>query len=200
MLNNISEFIKISKQDAKAELEFKVLSGKIQTKNVADRITRAALEMSTGLPIDEHRLVVLYKEDSRVVVTESKNIHKVCITNSFRGIPLVVERKRGYFKGNPGKKDTFDYPEIGVRATLRKEEQTRGDWNKSPNDPEASIRVISRKSYKHLSELFRIDFSMVKSRKEKKETLRDILKNDVKYELEIEFVNKRTQINTKLIE
>ena len=38
VLDDIKSFVDIAKKDPKAELECKLLSGKIQTKDVADRI------------------------------------------------------------------------------------------------------------------------------------------------------------------
>jgi ribA/ribD-fused uncharacterized protein len=60
--------------------------------------------------------------------------------------------------------------------------------------------MIHRKSFKTASELFRIDFSVIKSRGVNvKYNLKTLLKQPVSYELEIEFVGKDTAIDSKLI-
>jgi ribA/ribD-fused uncharacterized protein len=60
--------------------------------------------------------------------------------------------------------------------------------------------MLHRKSFKTASELFRIDFSVIKSRGVNvKYNLKTLLKQPVSYELEIEFVGKDTAIDSKLI-
>jgi hypothetical protein len=61
--------------------------------------------------------------------------------------------------------------------------------------------ILNRKSYKTVSELFRIDFSMVKTRNvNSKQSIKDALKQQPSYELEIEFINKKTTIeNTTIV-
>ena len=125
------------------------------------------------------------------IVYEPQNIHKLCLTNSFREVPLIVEKKVRYFDGSLGKKDLIDVPEWNLRFTLRSESEIRKDFEGNPSDTKAHIRIINRKSFKTANELFRIDFSMIKSRESgSKKTLRDILQYPATYELEIEFTNK----------
>ena len=187
----MNRYIDSAKKDSKAEFECTLLAGRIQTKDLADRINETLKTLSIGPPKETSLLRVMYEDDIRVEIETAHNIQRVCSTNSFKGVPLVVQKKYG--------NDNIDAPNLSARFKLRVEEKIRNDWDASPNTAKA-IRLMNRRSYTSHDELFSIDFSMVKSRKEKKETLRDILKNDVKYELEIEFVNKKTQINTKLIE
>jgi hypothetical protein len=93
-----------------------------------------------------------------------------------------------------------DVPEASARFTLRSEQLLRKDWEGNPSDPKGHIRLVNRKSFHTASQLFRIDFSMVKTRSmNSKQNIRDMLKQQHAYELEIEFVNKKTQIESKLI-
>jgi ribA/ribD-fused uncharacterized protein len=197
VVNELSSFIDISKKDPKAEVECKLLSGKIQTKDTADRILKEIESLSIGSQTEEHRITICYPDGNRVVITDSQNIHKLCVSNSFKGIPLKVEKKVKYFDG---KKDIIDVPEASARFTLRSEELVRKDWEGNPSDPKGHIRMIHRRSFKTANDLFRIDFSMVKTRQmNSKQTLRDMLKQTHTYELEIEFVNRETKIDTSLV-
>ena len=197
VVNELSSFIDISKKDPKAEVECKLLSGKIQTKDTADRILKEIESLSIGSQTEEHRITICYPDGNRVVIDGSQNIHTLCVSNSFKGIPLKVEKKVKYFDG---KKDIIDVPEASARFTLRSEELVRKDWEGNPSDSKAHIRMIHRRSFKTANDLFRIDFSMVKTRQmNSKQTLRDMLKQTHTYELEIEFVNRETKLETSLI-
>jgi ribA/ribD-fused uncharacterized protein len=200
VFDDLASFVDIAKKDPKAEVECKLLSGKIQTKDVADRILKSIQTLSIGAQTEEHRLSIAYADGSRVIVNGPQNIHKLCVNNSFKEIPLEVERKQRYFESNIGKKDVIDVPEVSARFTLRSEQIIRKDWEGNPSDPKGHIRMIHRKSFMTPSELFRIDFSMVKTRPmNSKQSIRDMLKQTHTYELEIEFQNKATEIENKLI-
>ena len=200
VLDELSTFIDIAKKDPKAEVECKLLSGKIQTKDVADRIVRAIQTIAVGAVCEEHRLSIAYSDGTRVIVQGAQNIHKLCSTNSFKEIPLEVERKNRYFESNLGKRDIIDAQEASARFTLRSEQPLRKDWEGNPSDPKGHIRMIHRKCFKTESELFRIDFAMVKTRPmNSKQTICNMLKQTHTYELEIEFVNKATQVDNKVI-
>jgi hypothetical protein len=94
----------------------------------------------------------------------------------------------------------IDVPEASARFTLRSEQKIRNDWEGNPSDPKGHIRMIHRRSFTTASNLFRIDFSMVKSRPmNSKQNIRDTLKQSHTYELEIEFENKTSKIDNKLI-
>ena len=97
MRSEIENLISLGSKNEKAELEIKVLAGQIQTKDEADRIVKAIEEMTTGGFTEEHRASFSYSDGLRVSVLGADNIFKVCSTNSFRGIPLNVERKRRFF-------------------------------------------------------------------------------------------------------
>jgi ribA/ribD-fused uncharacterized protein len=191
----LQSFIDIAKQDSNAELECKLLSGKIQTKDVSDRIM-ATIKTLSGQYVDTSLLRVSY-DDIRVEVEGAHNIQKVCATNSFKGVPLVVQKKSYY----DDSKNTLDIPDIYSRVTLRSEKILRKDWDASPTDQKASsIRILNRRSFVTVDEFFRIDFSMVKSRKKKTHTLRNILIEPPAYELEIEFIKHGTEIKSQIIE
>ena len=49
--DEIISFLDIAKKDPKAEVECKLLSGKIQTKDVADRILKAVQGIAVGAEI-----------------------------------------------------------------------------------------------------------------------------------------------------
>ena len=194
VLEGLVSFIAISKQDPKAEVECKMLSDRIQTKDVADRILKAIDGLCSGQPTEENRLSLSYGE-TRVNVLTPQHIHKVCITNSFKEIPLTVEKKTRYYESNTGNKDTLDAPEANIRFTLRTEQPIRKDWDGSPSDVNAYIRVVHRKSFVTTDKLFRFDFSMVKYRpKNSNKTVRDILKQHHLYELELEFIGKKSKL------
>jgi len=197
VVGQLSEFINISKKDPKAEVECKLLSGKIQTKDVADRILKEILTMSIGVQSEEHRLTIAYADGNRVIVENVRNIQKLCVTNSFKEIPLEVQKKVKYFDGQ---KDVIDASEASAKFTLRSEQTVRKDWEGNPSDPKGHIRMIHRKSFKTSNELFRIDFSMVKTRPmNSKKSIRDMMKQTHTYELEIEFVNRESKIDNKVI-
>jgi len=192
----ITGFIDIAKKDDKAELECSVLSNRIQTKDIADRIVGSILTLSCGPPTETSILRVMYPDDIRVEVETPQNIQRVCATSSFKAIPLTVQRKSYYGTD----KDNVDSPDIYSRFRLRKEETVRRDWDASPNDPRTlAIRLMNRRSYRTLDGFFQIDFSMVKSRKNAKQKLRDVLKETPVYELEIEFIKRHTEIKSSEI-
>jgi len=196
----LSQFIDISTKDHKAEFECKLLCGKIQTKDVADRLLNTIQTLSIGSMTEEHRLTFCYADSTRVNIYGPQNIFKLISSNSFKGMPVDVERKQRYFEGSVGKTDMYDVPEVSSRFTLRSETKLRKDWEGNPNDPKAHVRMIHRKSYKTASELFRIDFSVIKSRGVNvKYNMKTLLKQPVSYELEIEFVGKDSKINSALI-
>ena len=195
--DQLSEFINLAKKDPKAEVECKLLSGKIQTKDVADRIMKEIMTLSIGVQTEEHRLSISYTDGNRVVIDGVRNIQKLCVTNAFKEIPLEVQKKIKYFDGQ---KDIIDVPEASARFTLRSEQLVRKDWEGNPSDPKGHVRMLHRKSFNTSNGLFRIDFSMVKSRpSNSKKTVRDMMKQTHSYELEIEFVNRETKIDSKLI-
>ena len=200
VIDGLTDFIHTAKKDPKAEVECKLLSGKIQTKDVADRILNAVKTLSIGSDTEEHRMTFAYPDGTRVSVPRLEAIHKLVASNSFKELPLTVERKQRYYESNSGKPDVLDVPDASVRFTLRSETPIRKDWEGNPSDPKAHVRLIHRKSFKTANELFRIDFSMVKTRPmNSKQSLRDMIKQPHSYELEIEFVRKDTQIENKLV-
>jgi ribA/ribD-fused uncharacterized protein len=198
--NNLREFIDISKKDNKAELECRVLAKKIVTKDVADRMLETIKTLSIGAPTEENRMILSYPDNTRVNVVTPQYIHKVCVQGSFKDVPVVVERKQPYFEKGVGKKDNIDVSELNVRFSLRSEKEIRKDWDGNPNDPKAHLRIMNRKSYKTANQLFRIDFSLVKTRQENsKKAVKDVLKEEGEFELEIEFINKKTELTSSLI-
>jgi len=186
----LEEFLKIAKSDPKAEVECKLLSGKIQTKDVLDRILKTVQTLSVGPPKESQYLTVSYPDRTRVVIDGIHPIHKVCTNNSFREIPLTVERKEPYYDG---KRDVVEITEILSKFTLRKETPIKKDHDGNPNDPKAFPRLITRKSYR--AGLFQIDVSMVRMRGKTK-TIRDLLKQPNVYELELEFIERDTKLST----
>ncbi len=194
IIKTISEFVDISKKDPKAELECKMLTGRIQTEDVANRILKAVQTLSIGGSTEEQRMTLSYDTGHvRVNVLGPQMIHKVCVQGSFRDVPILVERKESYFAKGLGKKDTVDLPDVNSRFTLKAEKELRRDWDGGPNDPKANLRIISRKMFKTNSELFRVDFSKVKSRHaNSKQSIVSVLDQEPTYELEIEFVNKKS--------
>lgn len=200
VVQQITEFIEISKKDPKAETECKVLPNRIQTKDVADRILSVIQGLSIGSSIEEYRLSLTYPDNIRVNVLNPPNVHKVCVQGTFKDVPLMVEVKKPYFEKGSGKKDTIDVQEANVRFSLKSEKELRRDWDGTPNDPKAHLRIISRKSYKTQNELFRIDFSMVKTRHaNSKKSIKDVIKQEDTYELEIEFIGEKTTIDTAIV-
>ena len=197
---DISAFLEIAKKDPNAEFECKVLSGKIQTKDVVDRLIRAIQTISVGSQTDDTRLTIAYADGTRVVVDGSERIHAVCVSNSFKGVPLHVERKQRYFASSVGQSDVIDLSDSSARFTLRSEHMLRKDWDGNPSDPKGHIRMIQRKSFKTQSGLFRIDVSMVKTRPmNSKQTIRDMLKQPKTYELEFEFVKRDTTLSNESV-
>ena len=175
-------------KNANAELECKVLSGQIQTKDIADRITKTIEALAAGPAIEAVHATFSYPDNIRVVVKGAENIHKVCTTNSFKGTQLKVERKSRYF--GKDEQDMVDVPEAGLRFTLRKEEEVRRDFSGSPMDAKSHIRVLNRKSWKTQDGLLQIDFSMVKSKNRSTKTFTDVLRQNPSYELEVEVINR----------
>ena len=176
-------------KNANAELECKVLSGQIQTKDVADRIMKTIESLASGPAVEAVHATFSYPDSLRVVVKGAENIHKVCTTNSFKGTQLKVERKSRYF-GNDGQ-DMIDIPEAGLRFTLRKEEEVRRDFSGTPMDAKSHIRVINRKSWKTQDGLLQIDFSMVKSKTRSSRSFSDVLRQNPSYELEVEVIGRQ---------
>ena len=190
------------KKDKHAELECKILPNQIHTKDIADRIVKTLQMYSRGAPVDEHHATFSYSDGLRVVVIGAENIHKVCTTGSFRGVPLTVERKRRYFEvvtALQGKSDTIDVPDAGIRLTLRHEEHLRKDFSGSPMDAASHIRVIHRRSWTSLDGLVRYDFSQTKSKTKQTKTFADILKQNPIYELELEVVD-RSKTETVIVD
>ena len=194
----LDEFLNIAKRDPKAEVECKLLSGKIQTKDVVDRIITAVQSLSIGPPSEDQYLTISYPGDTRVVVRGLHPIQKVCSNNSYREVPLEVERKERYYDG---KRDVLDVSELNARFTLRRETPVKKDYDGNPSDPKAFFRLIHRRSYITQGGLFQIDVSMVKSkdREGRVKTVRDVLKQPHTYELEIEFIGEKTKLETKVV-
>jgi ribA/ribD-fused uncharacterized protein len=186
----------IAKSDKKAELECTLLPGLIQTKNVADRILEAVRSLTTGTFTETSLLRVFYPDDIRVEVESPHLIQKVCGSNSFKGVPLEVQKKSLYRRDEKSK-DTIDIPDLYARLKLRSEVVVRKDWDASPTDPKTvGVRVLNRRSFLTKDECFQIDFSIVKSRRMKTQTLREVIKEDPKYELEIEFIKQDTKVSS----
>jgi ribA/ribD-fused uncharacterized protein len=191
VMNQLITFIDKSKNDSKVEVECKLLSGKIQTKDIVDRLLK---EVTTSSLHEEYHLTITYADGIRVTVEGVANIQKLSTTNSFKEVPLIVERKQ--------KCDDNDIalPETCLKFCIRSEHPVRKDWEGNPSDSKGHIRLISRKSFKTTDELFRIDFSAIKSRPlGSKQTLRDMFKQPPTYELEIEFIGKKSMIDNKVI-
>ena len=186
----IQELIVIASKDKKAELEIKVLGGQIQTKDTADRLVKAIQTIAIGEYTDEHRATFSYADGLRVNVFGPENILKVCSSNSFRNVPLKVERKRRYFDVAGNGKDMIDVPDLRLRFTLRHEEQLRKDFSGSPMDPASHVRILHRKSWITSDKMLRVDMSMVKTKQKQHKTFADVLKQTPSYELEVEVLNK----------
>ena len=192
---DIAEFIKISNTDARAEFEARVLAARIQTRDIAERIL-TAIKTITQDTSEEHRLTCLYPQDIRVHVLGAANIHKVCTTKSFKGVPVDVERKTRYFDSvdrgetkSDTTRDTIDIPDFFCRFSLKTEKHLKKDYAGGP-DEAGQIRVIHRQSFHVPGNEFRIDFSMVKM-KSGKEGVREVLKNTPQYELEVEYTPRK---------
>ena len=197
---DIEALVVIAAKDKKAELEIKVLGGQIQTKDTADRIVKAIQSIAIGEASDEHRVTFSYSDGLRVSVFGPENILKVCSTNSFRGVPLQVERKRRYFdvSGKSGDRDMIDIPDLRLRFTLRHEEPLRKDFSGSPMDPSSYVRIMHRKSWMTSDKILRIDLSLVKTKQKQHKTFADVLKQTPSYELEVEVMNKELPAKTVL--
>jgi ribA/ribD-fused uncharacterized protein len=189
VLGDLKDMISIAQKDTHAELEVKVLSGLISTKDVADRVVKAIESMTTGSVTEEHRASFSYADGLRVNVVGAENIHKVCVTGTFRGVPLKVERKRRYFDTSSGK-DVLEVPDMKLRFTLRHEEQLRKDFSGSPMDASNHLRILHRKSWKTADGLFQIDMSLVKTKQKGHKTFADVLKQVPSYELEVELIRR----------
>jgi glycosyltransferase involved in cell wall biosynthesis len=196
---DIAEFINISNKDPRAEFEARILAGRIQTRDVAERIL-AAVKTIAPESTEEHRLTCIYPNDIRVHVMGPSLIHKVCVTKSFKDIPLNVERKTRYFESAGASRDTLDIADFFCRFSLKTEKHLKKDYDGTPEDPAAFIRVIHRQSFKVPGGEFRIDFSMVKTKKSQKEGLRDVLKNPPEYELEVEYTPRKDPRPSKEIQ
>ena len=198
LLGDISEFITYANADKQAEFEAKVLAGRIQTRDVAERVLKAIRGIASDEPIRETRLTYTFDDSTRVHVIGAPNVHRVCSTESFAGIPVDVERKLRYFDSidrttetKTAGRDTIDVSDFFCRFTLKTEKHLRKDYSGPVNDPKASIRVIDRQSFTVPGNEFRIDFSMVKSKASQKDGLRVVLKNTPTYELEVEYTPRK---------
>lgn len=195
---DIAEFINISNTDPRAEFEAKVLAGRIQTRDVAERILKAIKSIAPESS-EEQRLTCIYPQDIRVHVLGASNIHKVCVTQSFKDIPVDVERKTRYFesvdradtKAATATRDVLDITDFFCRFSLKTEKHLKKDYSGDPNDPVAHVRVLHRQSFKVPGGEFRIDFSMVKTKNGAKDGVRDVLKNTPQYELEVEYTPRK---------
>jgi hypothetical protein len=189
--------LETARKDEHAELEVKVLTGMIQTPDVAERIRRAIRTRAMGAPKDLHLLRQMYPDGRRVVVETPEVIFKVCASNSFRNLPLTVERKRRYFEVGGSGVDTLDVPDLAVRFTLRHEETLKKDFEGAPGDPASFIRILHRESWRSADGFFQFDLSQVKSRdpKQRAQTLKEILKNPPGYEVEIELLDRKASVD-----
>ena len=189
---SLEEYASFVRRDKHAELECKVLTGQIHTKDVADRIVKTIQELSTGAVLDQHYATFSYSDGTRVNVPTPESIHKVCTTNSFRGVPLSVERKRKYFDVVTAthSSDMIDVPDLSVKFTLRHEEHLRKDFTGQPMDGTSYCRILHRKSWKSLDGIVRIDMSTVKTKLRSHKTFADVLKQTPSYELEVEIINR----------
>ena len=195
VIENIAGFINTAKLDPKAELECKLLAGKIQTKDIADKILKAIESVTIGIKTEKNYMTFSYPDSTRVTVDGVQNIHSVCVSNSFKGVLVSVEKKNRY---SDGRKDVIDIPDAYLKYTLNSETPLGKDWHGNASDPKAFIRLISRKSYRTADDLFQIDFSMVKTRpSSSRRTIRDLLQQPHTYELEIEFIKRDTTISSK---
>jgi ribA/ribD-fused uncharacterized protein len=191
----IAEFVAIAKRDPKAELECKLLSGKIHTKDVADRLIERARLSSYKETDQEPYLNLSYPDNIRVTVTGTHNIQKVCNSGTLKGVPVAVQKKERYFTS--GTKDVIDIPEIHTKFTLRSETDLRKDWDRPL--AQAHWRLITRKSFDSAVGSTRIDVSMVRSKSTGTKTIRDLLKQPTAYELEIEYVHKEAALQPQTV-
>jgi hypothetical protein len=188
-LDYLATFVK----NTNAELECKVLSGQIQTKDIADRIIKTIEGFSATTATEAVHATFSYPDGVRVIARGAENIHKICTTNSFKGSQVKVERKTRYFGGHGvgGHDDMIDIPESGIRFTLRKEEEIRRDFSGTPMDATSHVRVINRKSWKTQDGLLQIDFSLVKSKVKGMKAFSEILRQNPAYELEVEVLDRK---------
>lgn len=193
--NRITDLVSIASKDAKIELEAKLLGGEINTRDQAERIINAITTLSTSGYTEENRAVFIYKDGLRVNIVKPENIHKVCINNNFRGVPLSVERKQRYSEKAAGTQDIYQVPDLKVKFTLLHEEPLRKDFSGSPMDA-AMIRIMNRKSWVTANGFFRIDMSLVKSKTKYTTKILDIVKQQPSYELEIEIIDKEANVDT----
>ena len=191
---DLSEMVRVATQDKRAEMELKVLSGQIQTKDVADRILQAIEDMTTGGYTTTNRATFSYQDGLRVSVTGLDAVYKLATTASFRNLPLEVERKRRYFDVGKSGKDVLDIPDLKLRATLRHEEPLRKDFTGSPLDPASHARIMNRKSWMTSDKMFRIDMSFVKTKQKAHKSFADILDQPGSFELEVELVDKTATV------
>jgi ribA/ribD-fused uncharacterized protein len=198
IIAGVKRFIELSQKDPKAEFECKLLSGKIITKDIVDRIINVSSENSVGAVMVSDYITFNF-DDNRVIVKTPENINKVIKSRSFSKIPLTVQKKIPYTAD--GGKNTIECPEAFAKFTMRSEEEIRKDWSGSPEDPKAHVRFIHRKSYKTTNELFQIDISMVKTKAiNSKFGLVSLIKDQPHtYELEVEFINRKTKIDPDVI-
>ena len=199
-LSDFERMVSVGLSDMQAELEVKVLAGDIQTKDVADRIIKTIEEITGNGFTEEHRATFSYSDGLRVSVVGPENIHKLCNTNSFRGVAVSVERKTRYYERGSDKAriDLLDIPDLKLRITLRREEPVRKDFTGAPLDTSAHVRIMHRKSWKTADGLLRIDMSQVKSRQKQHKTFADVLAQTPNFELEVEVVNKDVKSETIL--
>jgi len=199
VVGKLKDLVSLAQKDKHAELEVKVLAGLIATKDVADRLVAAIESVTTGGVTEMHRASFSYPDGLRVNVLGAENIHKVCTTNSFRGVPLAVERKRRYFDLPSGAKsmdDVVEVPDLKLKFTLRHEEHLRKDFTGAPMDPTSHIRIMHRKTWKTGDGLLQIDLSLVKSKMRTHKNLVEVLKQIPNYELEVEVLNKDADAKT----
>jgi ribA/ribD-fused uncharacterized protein len=200
-LTKLVNMASVVSEDPRAELEVKVLAGQIRTKDSADRIVNAIEAIAGTSAMDEHRATFTYPDGLRVTVLGPENIHKVCTTGAFRGVPVLVERKRKYFDVPSAsakiQDDVVDVPDLKLRFTLRYEEELRKDFSGAAMDPGSHVRIMHRKSWMTMDGLCRIDMSLVKSKHKNHKSFNDILKQTPSYELEIEIVERK--VDTKAV-
>jgi ribA/ribD-fused uncharacterized protein len=187
---DLAEMVRVAVLDKNAELELKVLSGQIQTKDVADRIVKAIEETTTGGFITTNRATFSYPDGLRVSVSGLDAVYKLATSATFRNLPLEVERKRRYFDVGKSGKDVLDVPDLKLRATLRHEEPLRKDFSGAPLDPASHARIMNRKSWVTTDKIFRIDMSLVKTKQKSHKTFADILDQPPAFELEVELLDK----------
>lgn len=198
IIAGIKRFIELAQKDQKIEFECKLLAGKIVTKDIVDKLITTSAENSVGAVASSDYMTFTF-DDNRVIVTGADNINKVVKARSFSKIPLKVQKKVPYTAD--GGKTMIDCPEALAKFTLRSEEEVRKDWAGSPEDPKSHVRFIHRKSYKTTNELFQIDISMVKTKPlNAKFNLASLIKEQPHtYELEIEFINRKTKVSSDVI-